>query len=130
MGTMVVAVMIPLPPVLSTVPRYEDLYVCGHEAEFTPLPAYKPDWDDAALIVHSSGQSSTDHFYPSVHSMIHRFDCISEAYYVDESSFLPAVPHPMVWRTGPHRPSVFPTCDAHVPRNGCIAALLDGTLSQ
>ena len=53
-------------PKLSTMPLFEDLYLDDHETTFKPLPSYKPDWNDSAFIVHSSGAFSLA--APGIHS--------------------------------------------------------------
>ncbi|GJE93533.1 acetyl-CoA synthetase-like protein [Phanerochaete sordida] len=45
-------------PTLSTVPAFEELYADGKHEPVEPLPPYRPQWDDPALIMHSSGSTA------------------------------------------------------------------------
>ncbi|CAL1699315.1 unnamed protein product [Somion occarium] len=45
-------------PILDTVPPFESFYPKISEADFEPLTPFKPNWDDPAVIMHSSGSTA------------------------------------------------------------------------
>lgn len=44
-------------PAIETIPAFESLFDAGSDEGFEPLPQFKPDWNDPAVIMHSSGKS-------------------------------------------------------------------------
>jgi hypothetical protein len=42
-------------PGLSLMPLFEEIYIDGEETAFDPLPFNRPDMNDPAIILHSSG---------------------------------------------------------------------------
>ncbi|KLO14348.1 acetyl-CoA synthetase-like protein [Schizopora paradoxa] len=46
-------------PRLSQMPAFEDIYACSIETSFTPLPLRRPNMEEPAIILQSSGSTST-----------------------------------------------------------------------
>ena len=52
-------------PHYSPMPSFEDIYVDDSDHDFKPLPPFKPDWCDPAIIMHSSGMRRPQYFMPA-----------------------------------------------------------------
>lgn len=70
-------------PSLNTIPLFPELYRENDVPNFQLLPVYKPKWDDAAIILHSSGTC-----YMSISRLSTQLQC-----YAGSTAF----PKPIVW---------------------------------
>lgn len=43
-------------PILESIPAFDSLFPKVSDDGFEPLPSFRPDWDDPAVIMHSSGE--------------------------------------------------------------------------